>query len=598
MSELELTENIINNMDGGSSYPKISDPNFNKKITQKYNKYRIPKKRKTFKQVCFANKFELQQPQKFVPAYINPKTPYKGILIYHRIGAGKTCTAVNVGETWKNHRKIIVVVPASLINNFRGELRSQCAGNNYLTNAERLELNNLHPTSERYKEIIQKSDDRINKYYSIYSYHKFTELAKDDNISLRNSVLIIDEIQNMVSEGGSFYTNLYNIIKSAPDSLRIVLLSATPMFDKPGEIALTMNLLNLVNEIPIGTEFERNFIKITKNRKNVYSYSAKNLDIFKGYLKGYVSYFRGAPPYVFPETPIKFVKCEMSDFQYQSYISVLDKEKKENKENEIMRKMRLFRKGDILNLPTNFFIGARLISNVAFPNKGIRETGASSFKGKYLSLDNLETYSVKFFKIYKRIQKASGPVFVYSNFLEYGGLKSFAKVLEAQGWRNYAIYGEGHKTFAIMSGDESQQMKEEIKNVYNQPKNINGSKLKILLISSAIKEGYSFKSVRQAHILEPYWNWSRILQIIGRSSRFCSHKDLEEDKRVCNVYIYLATREEEDETIDEYIAKLSKSKDKLINEFETAMKEISVDCDLNYYANVFPEFGETLKCDK
>ena len=59
------------------------------------------------------------------------------ILIYHRIGAGKTCTAINIAEQWKHKKKIIVLVPASLIGNIRDELRSQCAGNSYLTEKER-----------------------------------------------------------------------------------------------------------------------------------------------------------------------------------------------------------------------------------------------------------------------------------------------------------------------------------------------------------------------------------------------------------------------------------------------------------------------------
>ena len=33
-------------------------------------------------------------------------------------------------------------------------------------------------------------------------------------------------------------------------------------------------------------------------------------------------------------------------------------------------------------------------------------------------------------KIYNKIKKSTGPVFVYSNFKEYGGLKSFILFLE------------------------------------------------------------------------------------------------------------------------------------------------------------------------
>ncbi|QKF94147.1 SNF2 helicase [Fadolivirus algeromassiliense] len=574
------------------SYPDIDDSDFNKEITNKFIKYKIPKKKKTFDELCFPKEFQLQLPQKLLSQIINPKTPYKGILVYHRIGSGKTCTAITIGEQWKHKRRIMVLVPASLVGNFRGELRSKCGGNAYLTDKEREKLKTLHPSSPEYKEIIERSDERINEYYTIYSYNKFVTLAQNNKINLRNTLLIVDEIQNMVSEAGTFYEVLYDMIHRAPAELRIVLLSATPMFDRPVEIALTMNLLRLPYELPTGTEFEKMFIRVTKNvRTGQYSYSAKNLDTFKERVKGHISYFRGAPPYVFPETTIKYVKCEMSEFQYKSYVTVLESEK-ENKTEDRIRTIRAFRKGQILDLPNNFFIGTRLISNVAFPNKDINERGFKSFKGKALELENLQNYSIKFYKIIKKINSCPGPVFVYSGFLEYGGLKSFARALEAQGYKDYREFGEGRKRFAMMTGDETAKFKDEIKAVYNQTGNLNGSKLKVLLLSPSAKEGISLRGVRQAHIMEPYWNYSRILQIIGRGSRYCSHRDLPEEKRNLKVYIYLAVHENENETIDQYIAKLAKQKDKLINEFETAMKEIAIDCELNKHANVFPEFGE------
>ena len=90
-------------------------------------------------------------------------------MVFHRLGSGKTCSAVCVGEAWKKHRKIIVVVPAALQGNFRKELRSLCAGNSYITKKERELLDVYHPSSKEYKNIIEKSNERINKNYEIYS---------------------------------------------------------------------------------------------------------------------------------------------------------------------------------------------------------------------------------------------------------------------------------------------------------------------------------------------------------------------------------------------------------------------------------------------
>jgi len=576
-------------------YPKIKDPNFSDKIDKKYKKYTIPKKKKTFKQICFPKEFKLTLPQQFLAQYINPNTPYKGVLVYHRIGAGKTCTAVNICESWKGKRKIIVVTPASLKGNFRTELRSPCAGNNYLTKRERKQLSELHPSSKEYRDIINRSDKRINKYYTLYSYNKFVDLAEYDELNLNNTLLVIDEIQNMVSETGKFYKVLYDTIQDAPSSLRMVLLSATPMFDKPVEIALTMNLLRIPFEFETGRHFENTFIEKKEKPHGKITFNAKNLDIFKERIKGYVSYFRGAPPYTFPEAIVRYVKCEMSDFQYKSYLTVLETEKR--KTHKKKKRHRGFRSGSILELPNNFFIGTRMISNIAFPNKEIGEDGYVSFTNRYLKGKKLKKCSVKFHKIITRLNRVSGTAFVYSNFTEYGGIKSFKKVLKAYGFKSYVKFGEGRKRFAVLSGSEKPRLKDEITAVFNQVKNSDGSRLKILVLSPAIKEGYSFKGIQQVHIMEPYWNISRLSQIIGRAVRYCSHKYMPKEKREVKVWIYMATHTNQKETIDQYIRRLAKEKGSLINQFELALKEIAVDCTLFKRANVFPG-EEDIKCEK
>ena len=554
-------------------YPTIKDEDFYKKINKIYKKYTIPQEKKTMRQICFPKKYELQLPQQFIADYINPDSPYKGLLVYHRIGAGKTCAAIQVAEKWKHHKKIIFVLPASLKGNFRTELRSKCANNDYISEKDRNELSKLSPKDIRYKEIIKKSDKIIDKYYDIYSYNKFVEKLEKKKINLGNSLLIIDEIQNMVSEEGKYYKTLYDSIQNAPLGLRVILLSATPMFDKPNEIALTLNLLRLPKELPIGKEFNKFFIEETTYGK----FKIKNLDIFKERIKGYVSYFRGAPPIAFPKLTIKYVECEMSDFQCSIYNLILKNEEKYMpKDNSI----------NISNMPNNFYIGTRFVSNVVFPNKQIGENGLKSFKGKYI-LNDLETYSVKFDKILKKIETCHGKVFVYSSFKEFGGIRSFIKVLNEFGYKNYVDDGPGKNTYAIWSGDENIRIKDEIKSVYNKKENMNGSKIKILLGSPSIKEGISLYGVRQVHIMDPYWNESRIEQVIGRASRFCSHKDLDEEKRTVKVYIYIAIHPKIKETVDQYIMKLAKEKYKLIHPFELAIKEAAVDCALFKNGNVF-----------
>jgi arsenate reductase-like glutaredoxin family protein len=542
---------------------------------------------------CLPKKFTLQPQQKLLPdlltSKMSPWTVYpniRGILVFHQIGAGKTCTAISIAEEFKKKVNIVVVLPAALIGNFVTELRSECPGDEYLTSDERNKLKNLKPGDSQFEKIIKKSDERIEKYYTIYSYHKFVALIQEEKIKkLNNTLLIIDEVQNMISMNGTFYKSLQKVVESSDDSLKIILLSATPMFDRPVEIALTLNLLKRDDLLPI-TKFNQEYMDITTNSKEI-SYKAINMKDFRSKVKNLISYYRGAPPQAYPQAEFKTVRCNMSDFQYKSYLTSL------STEDKFIRGS--FKNADILNMPQNFFLGPRFISNVSFPNKSIGEMGYSSFRGQALQIQNIGEYSIKFFKIYQKINKADGPVFVYSNFKELGGIRCFVKFLEHHGWKNYKTHGEGKKRFALWSGDEPHHVKDEVKFIFNQKTNEDGSKIKIMIGSPSIKEGVSLLRVQQVHMMEPYWNMSRMLQIMGRAVRFCSHKDVPKSKRVVKIYLYLATYPGE-KTIDQYIWSLAKKKNKLINQFELALKESAFDCELFYNRNSYPTDETELKC--
>jgi hypothetical protein len=565
-------------------YPKISNEDFYKKVSKLFKKFKIKDKRLNMDEICYPSKFKLQLPQQFVSEFMTPSTPYKGLLLFHQIGAGKTCAAVSIAENFKGKKNILVVTPASLMGNFYKELRSECTGDEYLKPSVRKEFNKLKPSSDKYKEIIKKVNKKIDKYYTVLSYNKFVEKIQKKRIKLNNTLLIIDEVQNVVSEHGSFYKAIYGAISKAPDDLRVVLLSGTPIFDKPLEIGLTLNLLKLKEEYPKGSKFNDKFLSARKLKSGEIKYKARNLTKFKELAKGYISYYRGAPPVAFPKKNIKIVNCKMSDYQYKSYKTVATDEGP-------------FRTGDILKLPNNFFIGSRLISNIAFPKKGINQDGYDLLAEDKLLMTNLKKFSIKFYKILKQIKQSDGPVFIYSNFKEYGGLKSFIKVLEHHNFVNYKDFGEGEKRYAVWSSDEKHEMKEELKDVYNQFDNADGSKLKVILGSPSIKEGVSLLRVSEVHIMEPYWNLSRLEQVIGRAVRFCSHKDLAKRHRHVDIYIYIADHPKEEMTIDKYILNMAYKKNKIVSKFEMALKESAVDCKLNYYGNVYNKKDEHIECD-
>lgn len=537
----------------------------------KYKKYEIHDFPQTMEDICFHknNKFKLLPQQEFLAEYLYDNKEINGLLIYHEIGSGKTCTAINIAEKFKNDMEIIIVLPASLIGNFRNELRSFCPGEYiYMTKDEKL----IKPTDSNFNNIIKKSDDRINKVYNIYSYHIFIKEISKGLINLENTLIIIDEIQNMVSISGSFYKSLLNLINIKVLLNKIILLSATPIFDSPVEIALTLNLLKPKILFPIGDNFEGTFLTKYGNY-----YEPRNIDLFKKMSKNLVSYYSGDLPISYPKKIFKIIKCEMSDYQFSIYKITRKKEKEYTKKFKAS-----------MDFPKTFLLGSRIVSNIAFPNGLSGEDGIRSIDS---GLNNMKEYSIKFHNIFEKILESDGPTFVYSTFLDVGGLRSFIYYLEYNGFKNFEKHGLGDKRFAVYSGNESLEKREKIKLYYNQIQNKSGNLIKILLGSPSTKEGISLLRVKQVHVMEPHWNLSRIKQIIGRSIRFCSHKDLPEDQRYVNVFLYIATHNTLKNSVDDYIWSLAKKKYKLIKTFENALKEVAIDCEL------FKKRNNILTCD-
>jgi len=61
--------------------------------------------------------------QEIVRDYMNLYTPYRGLLLYHGLGSGKTCSSIAIAEGMKGPKKIIIMTPKSLRRNYMEELK-------------------------------------------------------------------------------------------------------------------------------------------------------------------------------------------------------------------------------------------------------------------------------------------------------------------------------------------------------------------------------------------------------------------------------------------------------------------------------------------
>ena len=186
--------------------------------------------------------------------------------------------------------------------------------------------------------------------------------------------------------------------------------------------------------------------------------------------------------------------------------------------------------------------------------------------------------------------------FIFSEF-KNNGAKLIFKALQQNGIRN--IY--------LVTGDDSAVKKNEI------IKKFNNIKRGILIGTAVLKEGVSLKNVQNVHIFEPWFNRSKIDQIIGRALRYCSHKDLPENERYVNIYQYVSMYpnisykdinnfEKYNDiknliSYDIYALHIAEKKDIEIKKLERIFKEISIDCLLNYQYNNLVGKENSRECD-
>ena len=200
-----------------------------------------------------AEQFGLLTHQKIVKDYLNMYSPYRGLLLFHGLGSGKTCSSIAIAEGLKSNKHVFVMTPAFLRTNYLKELK-KCGDDVYKrprhwkfvdavekpdlipSLAEKLSISadyikkhggawlvdpekpvnygDLNPKDQA--EVDAQLNEMIQAKYTFISYNGIRE-SRMNEMSLGytvnpfdNSVVVIDEAHNFVSR-------IVNHIKKSPD---------------------------------------------------------------------------------------------------------------------------------------------------------------------------------------------------------------------------------------------------------------------------------------------------------------------------------------------------------------------------------------------
>jgi hypothetical protein len=408
---------------------------------------------------------QLFEHQAMLSNFINPDTPYKGILLFHNVGTGKTCAGIAIAEKFKAqvqkyNTKIHILVPGGLLKeNWKNSL-VKCTGETYLKYLDKTIIIDEQEKQRQIKNAINQAMQyyRIMSFRSFYkrvlgekiverklvkgekvkvSYKKTEEgdferdLADDRIHNLNNSILIVDEAHNLTDN--NFGEALKKIIKNSTN-LKVVLLSATPMKNMADDI---VELLNFIR--PLNSQIERDRIFNNPERNFELDFKPDGLEYFKNMALGYVSHIRGADPLTYAkridkgEVPpgllfTKVIRCKMNEFQKMIYETAvaetgdsLDRRSEaaanfafpgltSNKKNVTGY---IGREGiDILKnqIKSNYEllnkkIGTDILDNVEESDLIYLSEDGKKISGKIFNKKYLKNFSTKFYKCYKKISR-------------------------------------------------------------------------------------------------------------------------------------------------------------------------------------------------
>jgi hypothetical protein len=543
--------------------------------------------------------------QEFIGQYLHYESFYKDILIYHGVGSGSARTALNIYNILYNYTpnwNVFILIPAALYNDpWMKEIKEYLKTNNNISNIIFIYYDSNTADTDFFTKI--KSIDTNNKsIFIIDEIHKFISNVYNNMYSNRGhqAQMIYDYIQNE---------------KRDNKDTRIILLSPTPMINKPFEFILIFNLLRPGIFPTSEYTFEQLFI--LNNNKNM----------FQRRIIGLVSYYIGSID-KYAKKIVKYVNITMSSYQEEIYNNLLKNENKkkiklnntiytsytrkacnfvflndnikllENKENKLKNKDNNL---NILNKYIN-----KIIENDKENNHTLLDdinkinNEYNNFITTYLKSSNvkskllLELYNLspKFIRIIFNIKKTKGIVLVYSNYITGEGLEMFKYYLKLFNYINidddtelnknkleqdltydYYRYCEYNET---INKDE----REINKNIFNLSDNKYGKYCKIILLSKTDIESFKLYNIRQIHIIEPNLNEIIIEKIINSIINICHHKDLPVNERIVEIYKYIMIHSKNILTTDQIIDKIAKDKYNILLSFINIVKEVAIDCEL------------------
>lgn len=592
------------------------------------------------------SKFDLSAAQSFVSAFMGPMTPYKSILLFHGVGVGKTCAAIQIAEAHSGMKHSFVIAPQTTKSGFKNNIvdtrrvplnedgfvdfpahaRQSCTGSTYTAvshgkNFTKSDLRNAasQRVSTRYKffgyeqfsNVLESTLDRVREKFSGLTDDQLKpELDAVISEIYSDRVIIVDEAHNLRTSNKrntkTVMDDLRMIVSSARN-IQLILLTATPMYNRHDEIIDLLNLLLLNDgkpELP-HTIFDSNGFLTSDGKKKLETAAF-----------GRVSHMRGDNPDTFPlritsiqaklTTPFPPPSMDVHGNQIQpqkrlstsnlhySVLSPIQKTVYDKLQNNDVFDASV-RWNSVLQQHCNITYGTADVGEAGF-RKAFQMRGTDSklrvtYRNKrILSQKLIEQYSPKIAEIVSSVMRSEGTVFVYSRY-KWAGVIPAAIALEEMGFAPIngkpiladAKPKEDAPRYAMITSDDNFAATGMSVGGIVARVNSENSNVKVVLGTLKAAEGLDFKRIREVHVMDPWHHMNITEQIVGRSVRYCSHASLPPEKRNVTIFLHCTAFSPDPsrkETNDEFMYRNAYNKLKKIGQVSRVLKESAIDCSI------------------
>lgn len=550
------------------------------------------------KEKPFAPNFhQIKAQNRFKQILEEPETKnQRGLLLYYGLGSGKTCTYAMIADTYRKiypDRPVFIFTPGSLRTNFLEQYCSFCG---------------LNPRD-------------VSKHFIFYTLNDTTIMKKLPK-NFNDSLVIIDEVHKLThgkTNDSGVLSFIYDAINNSKN-MSLVSGSGTPIETNIEELYYLTNL-HLENQFPMLNDFKNIFeVQRDPENKKEYVYFPKNRNQFEKIFSSYISYYNpekqledsGANG--FPKVFYEKVRVPINPEREEKLVQVVSDETERMKppnENLKFTDPEKYKKQKSYYYTAVSRLVSSQLSNYKYPlvdvkdlkdavrvplsKKQKEEQGdlpLETEEGAEMSLDeindeigkeiaekntavgmrimdlpkedggwiteeqveNLYDDGEKIDQILQDIMTQEGKHAVYTRFKTYYGSRLLGALLDIKGI-----------PYVFFDGDMNDDDRIKVLEQFNSPANINGDKIKVIILTSAGSAGINLKEIRRFHILEQYFNLSYMKQVIGRGVRYLSHERLPQHKRNITIRNYFLELSDPKKTElfspDVLLAQTAKSKD-------------------------------------